>query len=183
MKINVIYLKRNVYRGFKYIWHCISTLIRAWYISTNSSCLRNLEGPPWLVSYSVDWCVSHLKEHPGWGPTVCQAFDGPASLLFSYPCWSVGGERLWWWLHPLRVTQPYHLVSMAAQLSSIGISHHNLFPHIPSIRLSAVNISSHPGIAPQSLNSSSQPLGHLRYVWLWQGLILNQRVNFSFILP
>ena len=70
MKINVLYLKRNVYRGFKYIWHCISTLIRAWYISTNSSCLRNLEGPPWLVSYSVDWCVSHLKGHPGWGPTL-----------------------------------------------------------------------------------------------------------------
>ena len=58
----------------------------------------------------------------------------------------------------LRMTQQYRLVSMAAQLSSTGISHHNLLPHIPSIRLSTVNSSPRPGIAPQSLNSSSQPL-------------------------
>ena len=47
---------------------------------------------------------------------------------------------------------------MAARLSSTGISHHNLLPHIPSIRLSSVNSSPHPGIAHQPLNSSSQPL-------------------------
>ena len=54
---------------------------------------------------------------------------------------------------------------MDAQLSSTGISHHNLLPHIPSICLSAVNSSPRPGIAPWSLNSSSQPLhlpGNLR---------------------
>ena len=45
-------------------------------------------------------------------------------------------------------------------------------PHIPSVPLSAVNSSPRPGIAPQSLNFSSQPLCHLGYVWLWQGLIL-----------
>ena len=44
---------------------------------------------------------------------------------------------------PPCVTQQYHLVSMAAQLSSTGISH-----HIPSICLSVVNSSPHPGIAP-----------------------------------
>ena len=67
---------------------------------------------------------------------------------------------------------------MAAWLSSTGISHHNLFPHIPLIHLSAVNSSLHPGIAPQSLNSSSQPLylpGDLcpcpGYVWLFLILI------------
>ena len=38
------------------------------------------------------------------------------------------------------------------------MSHHNLRPHIPSIHLSAVNSSPHPGIAPQSLKSSSQLL-------------------------
>ena len=54
--------------------------------------------------------------------------------------------------------QQYHLGSMAAWLSSTGISHHNLLPHIPSIRLSTVNSSPHPGIAHQPLNSSSQPL-------------------------
>ena len=47
---------------------------------------------------------------------------------------------------------------MTARLFSTGISHHDLLPHIPSICLSTVNSSPHPGIAPQSLNSSSQPL-------------------------
>jgi len=67
--------------------------------------------------------------------------------------------------------------SMAAWLSSTSISHHHLLPHIPSIRLSAVHSSPCPGIAQQSLNSSSQLLplpGDQRscpeYVWLWQGL-------------
>ena len=46
---------------------------------------------------------------------------------------------------------------MAAWLSSTSISHHNLLPHIPLIHLSTVNSSPRPGIAPQSLNSSSQP--------------------------
>ena len=66
---------------------------------------------------------------------------------------------------------------MAAWLSTTGISHHDLLPHIPSIRLSAVNSSSLTGIVPQSLNSSSQllplpgdPRSCLAYVWLWQGL-------------
>ena len=56
------------------------------------------------------------------------------------------------------MTQQYHLASIAVQLSSTGISHHNLLPHIPLIHLSAVNSSPCPAIAPQSLNSSSQPL-------------------------
>ena len=59
---------------------------------------------------------------------------------------------------PLQVTQQYHLASMAAPLSSTGISYHNLLPHIPSIGLSIVNSSPSLGIAPQSLNSNSQPL-------------------------
>ena len=54
------------------------------------------------------------------------------------------------------MTQQYRLASMAARLSSTGISYHSLLPHIPSIRISAVNSSPRPGIAPQSLNSSSQ---------------------------
>ena len=78
---------------------------------------------------------------------------------------------------PLRVTQLYRLASMAAWLSSTGISHHSLLLQIPSIHLSAVNSSPHPGIAPQSLNSSSQLLrlpgdqfSCPGYVWLQQGL-------------
>ena len=75
------------------------------------------------------------------------------------------------------MTQQYLLASMAAQLSSTGISHHSLLPHTPSIHLSTVNSSPHPGTAPQSLSSSSYLLcllGYLHpcqgYVWLWQGL-------------
>ena len=56
------------------------------------------------------------------------------------------------------MTQQYRLAPVAAWLSSTGVSHHNLLPHIPSIHLYAVNSSPCPGIVPQSLNSSSQPL-------------------------
>ena len=69
------------------------------------------------------------------------------------------GERLWRWLHPLRVTQQCRLASVAAWLSSTGISHHHLLPHIPPIRLSTVNGSPRPGTAPQCLNFSSQAPG------------------------
>ena len=47
---------------------------------------------------------------------------------------------------------------MAAQLSSIGISHHNLSPPLPLICLFTVNSSPHPGITPHSPNASSKPL-------------------------
>ena len=50
--------------------------------------------------------------------------------------------------HPLCLTQQYHLASMAAWLSSTGISPHSLLPHLPLICLSAVNSSPRPGIAP-----------------------------------
>ena len=56
------------------------------------------------------------------------------------------------------MTQQYRFASMAARLSSTHISSHNLLPHIPSICLSTVNSSPHPGIVPQFLNSSSQTL-------------------------
>ena len=44
---------------------------------------------------------------------------------------------------------------MAAQISSTDICHHNFLPHLPLIHLSTVNSSPCPGIAPQSLNSTS----------------------------
>ena len=124
-------------------------------------------------------CQAHRRA-PLTGVLLCssvpQAFDGPACLLFSCQCWHMGRESLWSWLHPT-LTQQYHLASLAAGLSATGISHHSLLPHSPSICLSAVNSSPPPGIAPQSLNSSSQPL-HLpgdqrfcqAYLWLQQGL-------------
>ena len=56
------------------------------------------------------------------------------------------------------MTQQYRLASIAARFSSTGISHHSLLPHIALICLSTVKSSPLTGIAPQSLNSSSQPL-------------------------
>ena len=41
----------------------------------------------------------------------------------------IWGERLWWWFHPLHVTQQYHLASMAARLSSKGILHRYILSH------------------------------------------------------
>ena len=122
---------------------------------------QSLKGAPWLESYSVVQCVRRLMGQP----LYCSAANA-----------GVWGERGLVMAPPPRVTQQYHLASMAAWLSSTGISHHDL-PHIPSIGLSAVNSSPHPGIVPQSLNSSSKLLhlpGDQRscsgYVWLQQGL-------------
>ena len=78
---------------------------------------------------------------------------------------------------------------MAAWLSSTSIFHQDLLPHISSVCPSAFNSSPHPGIAPQSLNSSSQPL-HLPgvqcscmdCVWLWQGLSDSHSISVQFSL-
>ena len=56
-------------------------------------------------------------------------------------------ERLLWWLHTLRMTQQYCLASMAARLSSTGISYRHLPPQSPP---------SHPH--DPSLCSQQQPL-------------------------
>ena len=55
--------------------------------------VRHIEGLRWLESYSVDRCIRYLKGHLGavlLCSSVRQAFDGPASLLFSCQCWRVG---------------------------------------------------------------------------------------------
>ena len=86
------------------------------------------------------------------------------------------GERLQWWLHPLHVTQQYHLTSMTTWLSSKGNPLCNLLPHVPRGHLPAVNSRPHPGIAPQSLHFSSQPPcipedlhSCLGYIWMCRG--------------
>ena len=68
---------------------------------------------------------------------------------------------------------------MAAWLSATGASHRNLLPHLPLICLSTVNSRPCPRIAPQSLNSSSQPLplpgdprSCLTYVWLGKDCLI-----------
>ena len=87
---------------------------------------------------------------------------------------------------PLHMTQQYRLASMAAGLSSTDVSHYNLLSQIPTICLSIVNSSPRPGIAPQSLNSSSQPLhlpGHLWPVWSMYGCLKDYLILIPFRLP
>ena len=63
--------------------------------------------------------------------SVRQAFDGPASLLFSCRCWHVGergygdGFTLYAWLSSIT------LLPWLPRLSSTAISHHDLLPHTP----------------------------------------------------
>jgi len=101
--------------------------------------VQALRGLTCLGSFSVFRCIRHIEGRPLAGVLLCssvyQAFDGPVSLLSSCQCWPVREERLWWWLHSLCMTQQYCLASLAAWLSSTGISHHDLLPHIPSTRL------------------------------------------------
>ena len=88
-------------------------------LSTGAPCRSvhpSLKGAPWVGSCSVGHCTRCLM-----GQTLyCSAANA-----------GVWGERLWWCLHPLRATQQYCLASMTVQLSSTGISHHSLPPHIP----------------------------------------------------
>ena len=132
-----------------------------------------------MGSYSVDGCIRHLKGHPGWSPALwfCASGVWRASLsTFQLQMLAVGREAMGM-APPLHVTQQCCRASTAARLSSTGISHHDLLPHIPSIHLSTVNSSLRPGVAPQSLSSSSQLL-HLprdlrpcpEYIGLRQGL-------------
>ena len=108
-----------------------------------SSAHQSLKGVPWVGSYSVVQCIRHLMGQP----LSCLAANA-----------GIWGREFMVMALPLHMTQQDHLASMAARLSSTGISHYNLLPHIASTHLSTVNSSPHPGIAPQSLNSSSQLL-------------------------
>ena len=120
--------------------------------------IHELIGLPCLWAFSVVWHISHLNGHLGWVTTLLFSASvvWGASLSVIQLLMQACGQREAMVMSP--PPMHYHLASMAAQLSSKGIPHHNLFPHIPSVHLSAVNSSSPPGIAPQSLNSSSQLL-------------------------
>ena len=141
--------------------------------------VQALAGLPCLGSFSIVRHVGHIEGPPGWGPTLQfsgEAFDGPAYLLFSCRCCRLGRERLWCWLYTLRVTQQYRLLPWLPGFPPQAFPT-TVFPHIPLICLSTVNSGPRPGIAPLSLNSSSQLLhllGDLHpcpgYVWLQQGL-------------
>ena len=90
--------------------------------------------------------------------SVCQVFDGPASLLFSRQVLACGKREV-------MVMAPSHTHDSAVSPCFHGclafLHRHfppHLFPHVPLVWPSAVNSIPHPGIAPQSLSSSSQLL-------------------------
>ena len=88
-------------RSFSVVWRIrhIEGLVAA--VLLCSLVHQSLKGAPWVGSYSVVQCVRCLMGQP--------------LQLFTCQCWCVGRERLWWWLHPLRMTQQYCLPSMAAR--------------------------------------------------------------------
>ena len=80
----------------------------------------------------------------------------------------------------------YCPASMAAWLSSTGISHHSLLPHMSWIPLSAVNSSPCPGIALQSLTPASSCCtfqGTCIPVWYTHGCSKDCLILVPFRLP
>ena len=131
-------------------------------VQLRCSTFQALKGATWVGSYSVVQCIRHLMGQP----LYCLATNA-----------GLWGQRGHGDGSTLCVTQQYRLASMAAWLSSTDISYQNLLLHISLVSLSTVNSSLCPGIAPQSLNSSSQMLclpgdlcPFLGYVCLQQGL-------------
>ena len=111
--------------------------------------------------------------------SVHHAFDGPASL---FSCLMLAGRER----EAMVMAPPARCDSAVSPClhGCLAFLHRHFPPQSllshpldPSLHLSAVNSSPHPGIAPKSLNSSSQPL-HLPgdlcpcpvYIWLQQGL-------------
>ena len=115
--------------------------------------------------------------------STCQVLKKPASLesfsVVQLPVLASEEREATVMAPPPCMIQQYHLASMTAWFSSTVISHCNLLPHVPSGCLPAVNSRHPPGIALQSLCSSSQLLHFLGdlhpclgYVWLGQGLFV-----------
>ena len=85
---------------------------------------------------------------------------------------------------PPCVSQQHHLAPMAAWFSSKGIPQRSLLPHVPLGHLSAGNSRLRPGVALQSIYSSSQPLcipGALCSCPEYAGLHQGQPVWFSIL--
>ena len=86
-----------------------------------------------MGSYSAVWCVRCLMGQPVYCAVVeCDMWEERSYDDGSTPTYDSAANR----------------ASIAAWLFSICVSNHSLLPSIPLVCLSAVNSSSHPGIAP-----------------------------------
>ena len=138
--------------------------------------LQGIFPNPGIEPLSPAFQTDALTSEPPGKPKRYTSIHSLLNLLPISTCWPVRREAMVMApppTHDSAVSPGFH----GCRLSSTGISHHSPLTHIPSTRLSAVNSSLRPGIAPQSLNSSSQLLrfpGDLLpcpgYVWLQQGL-------------
>ena len=101
--------------------------------------VRHIEGPSWLESYSVDWLISHLKEHPRWGP----------ALWFSASC-------VWW--ASFSIVQLPMLVCgerEAMDGAICVIQQYRLLPWLPSFPSQAFPTTISSLISPQSVSPQS----------------------------
>ena len=120
------------------------------------SCIRHIEGPSWLGSYSVDQHVRHLKGHPGWGPTLELSVSGvcwASPSVVQLPMQACRGRE-----GVVMAPPPMHDLAVLPCFHGCPAFLCRHFPaqsppSHPLIHLSAVNSSPHPGIAPQFLNS------------------------------
>ena len=149
--------------SFSVLWHVLHIERPSWLGSYSVvQCIKPLKETPWVGSYSVVQCVRCLM-----GQTLyCPAVDPGLWRERGYG----DGSTPYAWLS--RIALLPWLPGFPPQAFPT-----HLLPHIPLIHLSAVNSSPCTGIAPQSLNSSFQPLcllGDLHpcsgCVWLRQGL-------------
>ena len=101
-----------------------------------------LKWAPWVGSNSVVQCIRRLMGQPLLLGCWCPPMGEREAVVIAPPptCDSA-------------VTPCFH--GCLAFFHRDFPPHHNHLPHIPLIHLFAVNRSPHPGIAPQSLNSSS----------------------------
>ena len=116
-----------------------------------------LKGPPWLGSFSAAWCIRHLKGHSLWGLSVfVSLWTGPQCPVMTW------GERpaMDMALSPVcdSAVSPWLHVCLAFLHKHFPWL---LLPPVPLGCLPAVNSKPCPGIALQSLCSSSQLLHFL----------------------
>ena len=121
---------------------------------------QELQGLPWVGSYSVVQCIMCLMGQPLYCSAANAGMWGERGYGDGLPCDSA-------------VSPCFH--------GCLPFLHHHFLPQSPPQHplnpSVSVNSSPRPGIAPHSLNSSSQPLclpgdqhSCPRYVWLQQGL-------------